>query len=255
MTHKPKPDDPSLPLGQHHVTMSNDVISASQGLRTLAEQRIIKTCVAMLDSAKLDQGRYTFHLSALEYAEVFGIDIDVAYEQLKLAAKTLLDRIITKEEPAARGRLRVTKARWLSSITYEDGAGYIKLRFSHEATPYLFALKGNHTTYILDQAAQLRSVYSWRLMEMLMQFKNTGWRQINIEDFAKAMDVPPSLTKDFAQIRRRVIEPAIKELTQKDGWIIEWEPLSIGSQKIGRKITALRFTFKKNPQQSLDINL
>jgi len=43
-----------------------------------------------------------------------------------------------------------------------------------------------------------------------------------------------------------MIEPAIKELTEKDGWLIQWEPV-----KTGRKVGSLRFTFMRNPQGSL----
>ena len=51
---------------------------------------------------------------------------------------------------------------------------------------------------------------------------------------------------DFAAIRRKIIEPAVKELIEKDGWLIEWKPI-----KEGRKVTGIRFTFLKNPQHQL----
>src|SRR5260364_383537 len=87
-----------------------------------------------------------------------------------------------------------------------------------------------------------------RLLEMLMQFKGTGWRQIDVEDFAKAMDARDSHRKNFAQLRRGIVEPAVKELTEKDGWLIEWIPL-----KLGRKVTALRFEFRRDPQGKLPV--
>jgi plasmid replication initiation protein len=43
-----------------------------------------------------------------------------------------------------------------------------------------------------------------------------------------------------------MIEPAVKELTEKDGWLIQWEAV-----KAGRKVKAIRFTFMRNPQGSL----
>src|SRR5260364_299055 len=49
-------------------------------------------------------------------------------------------------------------------------------------------LRGNHTTYPLKQAAGLRSIYSWLLLEMLMQFKGTGWREIDVDFFVQAED-------------------------------------------------------------------
>lgn len=236
-------------LSEHHVNLRNDLVSASQGLKTLTEQRVVKSCAAKLDSRRLDQGRYKITLAAAEYAETFGLDLNTAYEQLKTVSMTLLkdDRVIRREEQTWRG-VKVHHDRWITGITYHEGEAWVELRFSHEATPYLVALRGNHTTYRLKQAAGLRSIYSWRLLEMLMQFRDTGWRQMGVDDFAKAMDAKPSYLKNFKELRRWVIEPAVRELTNKDGWLIDWKPI-----KAGRKVTALRFEFRRNPQARLDI--
>ena len=237
-----------LHLSERHVTLRNDLVAASHGLKTLAEQRVVKSCAAKLDSVRLDQGRYKITLSAAEYAETFRIDPNTAYEQLKVVSQSLLDRMMRREEPTKRG-LKVHLDHWVSGITYHEGEAWIELRFSHEATPYLTMLRGNHTTYLLKQAAGLRSIYSWRRLEMLMQFKDTGWKRIDLEDFAKAMDAKPSHVKNFKDLRRWVIEPAVTELTDKDGWQINWQPI-----KSGRKVSALRFDFKRDPQGRLDIN-
>ncbi|WP_272657185.1 RepB family plasmid replication initiator protein [Providencia sp. PROV157] len=44
------------------------------------------------------------------------------------------------------------------------------------------------------------------------------------------------------------MEPAVKELTEKDNWIIKWNPL-----KKGRKIVRIQFWFQKNDQFRMDI--
>ena len=48
--------------------------------------------------------------------------------------------------------------------------------------------------------------------------------------------------------KRRIIEPAVKELTEKDGWLIEWTPI-----KAGRRVKAVRFVFKRDPQARLPL--
>jgi len=52
---------------------------------------------------------------------------------------------------------------------------------------------------------------------------------------------PDSAIKNFAQLRKRIIQPAVAELKAKDGMDIEWTPKKQG----GRKITALEFVFQK----------
>ncbi|MHA6828259.1 replication initiation protein [Ralstonia pseudosolanacearum] len=234
-------------LSQRHVTLRNDLVAASHGLKTLAEQRVVKSCAAKLDSVRLDQGRYRITLAANEYAETFGLDPNTAYEQLKEVSKSLLNRVIRREEQTKRG-LKVHLDHWVSGITYHDGEAWLELRFSHEATPYLTMLRGNHTTYLLKQAARLRSVYSWRLLEMLMQYRDTGWKQVSVEAFATAMDAKTSHTTNFKDLRRWIIEPAVKELMEKDGWLITWRAI-----KAGRKVTALRFEFQRDPQKRMEL--
>jgi plasmid replication initiation protein len=80
-----------------------------------------------------------------------------------------------------------------------------------------------------------------------MRFQSTGWAEYSIEDFKASMDAPASLS-DFGQVKRRIIDPAVKELTEKDGWVIQWQPI-----KAGRKVKALRFTFMRDPQGQLPL--
>ena len=52
--------------------------------------------------------------------------------------------------------------------------------------------------------------------------------------------------KNFGELRRRIIEPAVKELIAKNNLLIEWTPT-----KAGRRVTGLEFKFKPNPQPEL----
>jgi plasmid replication initiation protein len=236
-----------FPLEKRQVNMGNDLTQAAHNL-TLAEKRVVMSCVAQLDSLRLESGRYKIKLSAIDFAEVFKIDTRTAYDQLKAVAARLYERSVKREIETPRGK-KITKHRWVSGIAYHEGEGWIELGFSHEITPYLVALRGNHTSYKLEQASALRSVYSWRLLEMFSQFKSTGLLRISIEDFCHAMEAPETYRKNFKDLRNRVIDSAVKELRDKDNWLIEWE----GTKRGGRKITGLEFHFKQNPQQKLQL--
>ena len=232
-------------LIKRQVNMSNDLVTAAHGL-TLGEKRVVMSCVAQLDSLRLDSGRYKVKISAIDFATTFKIEPKTAYEQLKSVTARLYERSIKRVVDTSRGKKIITH-RWVSSVTYHEGEGWIELGFSHEASPHLVALRGCHTSYKLEQACALRSVYSWRLLEILMQFKKTGLVRTPIENFYHAMEVPETYRKNFKDLRNRVIEPAVKELQEKDNWVIEWK----GTKRGGRKITGLEFKFKPNLQQSL----
>lgn len=238
--------------GRRWVTMSNALTRAGHGL-TLAEKRIVGCAVAKLDPRKA-LGPYEVpmtKITAAEYAETFGVDPNTAYEQLQNAAKQLYQRSITFYEAAHRRKgasiepTRVTM-RWVGSVRYHKGEGWVTVKWWPELLPHLTGLKSQFTQYQLEQTSALRSVYSWRLLELLARFESTGWAEYTVEDFAQAMDATDKQRADFAKLRTKMIEPAVKELVEKDGWEIDWHPI-----KRGRKVAAIRFDFRRDPQGRL----
>jgi plasmid replication initiation protein len=232
------------------ISMSNALTRAGHGL-TLGEKRIMSAALAQLDSKRkpLRDERRTFRLNALDYAAAFGVSTDTAYTQLKEASKKLRGRYISFHDPAfiRKGKpLKTTQMNWIGSITYHDGQGWVELTFNPDLLPHVMGLTKNFSSYQLEQASALRSVYSWKLLELLTRFQSTGWAHYSIEDFCASMEATEKQQSDFNNIKRRIIEPAIKELTEKDNWIIKWQPI-----KSGRKVTALRFDFERNPQERL----
>lgn len=246
--------DVERPAGERWVTMSNALTRAGHGL-TLAEKRVVMMAVSKLDSAKVmrpGEVLPSVKITAAEYAETYGVDPNTAYEALQAAAKNLFERKLTFFEPAHKRNGKPLKPirndmRWVGRCQYHEGEGWVQLAWWPDLIPSLVGLRKQFTTYQLQQASALRSVYSWRLLELLTRFKSSGVAEYTIEDLKASMDAPPSLS-DFGQVKRRIIEPAVKELTEKDGWLIQWEPI-----KAGRKVKAVRFTFMRNPQGSLPL--
>lgn len=240
--------------GERWISMTNALTRAGHGL-TLAEKRIVGCAVSKLDSYKaIRPGDVPItRITAAEYVDAFGVDLTTAYEQLQDAAKQLYNRSITFYEAASKrsGKpLPPTRVqmRWVGQVKYQEGEGWVELHWWPALLPHLTGLRKNFTSYQLQQASALRSVYSWRLLELLTRFEDTGWLEISIEDFAQAMDATEKQQADFAAIRRKIIEPAVKELMAKDGWMIQWRPV-----KKGRKVGALRFDFKRNEQMALPL--
>lgn len=234
------------------VTMSNALIRSGQCL-TLAEKRLVMLAVSKLNpkTKPTNPAECITRVSIEEFVSEYGIDQDNAYNQVKSAAKHLYSRSITFFEPSYRRKgaelvpIEVNM-RWVGKAKYHKGEGWIELHWWHEIVPHLMGLKRQFTTYQLEQANSLRSIYSWRLLELLMRFQDNGWAEYNIEDFCTSMEATPKQRQNFAAIRRKIIEPAVKELTEKDGWIIEWKPINAG-----RKVKAIRFEFERDPQQRL----
>lgn len=238
--------------GERWVTMTNALTRAGHGL-TLAEKRVVMMAVSKLDSRRmlLPGTVPTTRITAAEFCGEFGITPDTAYDQLQAAAKSLYNRSLTFYDPAFKRNgkaLEPTRKtmRWIGRASYQKGEGWVELAWWPELLPFLTGIQKQFTSYQLKQASALRSIYSWRLLELLSRFKSTGKAEYTIEDFCTSMDATEKQRADFNNIKRRIIEPAVKELTEKDGWLIQWEAV-----KAGRKVKAIRFTFMRNPQGSL----
>ncbi len=240
------------PIAERYVSMSNALARSAQGL-TLSEKRVVAMALAKTDSvpardainAQFKNG-WTVKLTAEEYIEVYGIDKSLAYDQLKGAADKLLGRQVRTLQQTPRG-LKEIKTNWCGQCTYHHGEGWVEIAFTPQISPHLLGLRSKFVSYKLKQASALRSIYAWRLFECLQSWGNKGIWSPDIEKFNHAMDVPKSFLANFGMVRRNVLEPALKELREKDNMLIELE-----IEKAGRKVTGLVFKFKQNEQRQLE---
>jgi plasmid replication initiation protein len=239
-------------LEHENVVMANALTRSAQGLN-LAEKRILFSAIA-----KMGNNFGEVYLYATEYAETFGLAPNQAYEQLKENVRNMRTRYFTlapqdrTEATAVKKKGKkgmVWEINWFASIGYHDGDGMIGLEFSPKIIPYLHELEREFTRYKLKQACALRSVYSWRLLELFEQHTGNagkGWWTVSVEDFCTAMEATNTHRKNFKDLRKKIIEPAINELVKKDGWLIGFEAV-----KEGRKVVRIRFDFERDPQGAL----
>ena len=109
--------------------------------------------------------------------------------------------------------------------------------FSDSVRPYLSRLHTHVTSYDLWRVARLDSAHSFRLFEMLMQFKSTGWVYMRLDELRERLTLGESYQR-FNNLRQRVIDPAVEELREKAGLNVTVEFI-----KEGKAVTALRLTF------------
>ena len=241
------------PIAERYVSMSNALARSAQGL-TLSEKRVVAMALAKTDSvptrdavnAQFKSG-WAVKITAEEYLNVYDIDARTAYDQLKMAADKLLGRQVKTMQQTPRG-LKETKTNWCGQCTYHHGEGWVEIAFTPQIAPHLLGLRSKFVSYKLKQVGALRSIYSWRLFECLQSWGDKGVWSIDVDKFNHAMEVPESFLVNFGMVRRNVLEPALKELREKDNMLIELE-----LKKAGRKVTGLVFKFNQNPQGKLDL--
>lgn len=230
------------------VSLSNALNDAAMCL-TLMEKRLIFFCIAEINSIKSrHQQTNDFKISVVDFAELYNLPVASTYQELRRITIGIMKKQWEYVELDNRGNDVIRRRQWLTACDYHKNEGWVRVKFSGEVAPYLTLLRTQFTSYRLEQASALRSLYSWRLLEKLMQFENDGkgWWAVEIEDFCRIMEATEKQKTDFAKIRTKIIEPAIKELTEKDGWSIEYTTI-----KAGRKVISLRFDFQRVPPKPL----
>lgn len=244
-----------IAIPDRYVSMSNAIARGAQGFN-LSQKRIIALALAMTDSVPVrdliagQREGWTVRLLAHDYATTYEVDVNTAYEQLQDGCRNLLKTLWRTIDNGKKG-LVITEGPWCVLAKYTKGEGRVDLSFSPRVAPHLLALRGVYTTYRLKQAAALRSIYAWRLFECLQSWRTKGRWTPDIEEFILAMEAPDSCRKDFGNLRKRVIEPAVEELKNdkqmvKEGLLLEW-----GTKKAGRKVIGLEFKFRTDPQGKL----
>lgn len=228
-------------LSDKDIKIPHSITQSAQGL-TLVEKRLVFAAVAKAGRNFADE----IIITAAEYAATYEmVDVDLAYVQLKAAAKNLRKRYFTLHEKHRKGVMK-WEINWMAAVGYEDGTGRVGLQFGERVVPYLENLKRKFTLYKLKQAGAIRSVYSWRLLELMEQQSSGVINSMSVKDFCFIMEVPEAYKANFKDIRSKIIEPAIKELEKTDGWNIK-----VTYTKLGRKVDKLTFKFAKDPQGNL----
>jgi plasmid replication initiation protein len=218
------------------VYKSNSLIQAAYRL-SVNEQRIVLNCIAQINAAEDVTDDVMYKVSLHDISQQTGIEINNLYKDFKAAALRLQDRKVRIPAPTTTTKDRVLITYWVQTIAYSDSEATIELRFSKDILPYLTQLKEQFTKYKLKHVAKMKSTYGVRLYELLIQHKQFGSREIEIEWLREIFQLKnnyPAI-KDF---KKRVIEPALKDINETSNlWV------TYTQKKSGRRVTHFTFVF------------
>ena len=236
------------------IRQSNDLIEASYKIETIGESRIIRLLIAQIKPEDEDFKAYKIKIT--DFSKMFGLsDKDGRlYELIEKASKALTSRQI--EIKNGKNWLYMN---WLSSAKYEQGSGYVELRFDVNLKPYLLQLKGYFTQYQLNQITHFRGIYSIRLYEFLKmeQFKanKEGKFKVSLEyeELRKRLKVPEREYSFFKDFRVKIIEQSIREINESSDILVSQTDYA----KTGRKVSHIVFYCEeqevKNDEPKKDI--
>lgn len=223
------------------VVKHNYLIEARYQAFTIVEQRIILMLLGQIQ--KDDKDFKTYGVTVADFSRLTGLPLNGSfYENLRNTLTQLRSKTIHIKRD--HGGFLVTG--WLSSGEYIPNEGYIELCFDPKLKPYLLELKEKYTRYQLDVAIQFRSQYSIRLYECLKKeaqiiqeykHKNIFEKKYSYEELRGISAIEQGQYSMFKDFRKWVIEPAVKEISDKSDLNIT----QVEYLKTGRKITHVCF--------------
>jgi plasmid replication initiation protein len=224
------------------VVKSNALIQASYTLGLVEQRLILMSIVQARESGIGITAESILEIRAQDYADLFSVTKQTAYEALADAVETLFNRRATVDVyDKKRDRTRPMTVRWVTAMAYVEGEGLITLRFGHEVVPEITRLEENFTSYELEQVAGLKSAYAVRLYELLIQWRIAGKTPVfEVNHFRNQLGVSGDKYKVTADFKKWVLDVAVSQINEHTDIKATYE-----QHKTGRTITGFSFKFKQ----------
>lgn len=212
------------------IVKSNQVIEASYTLTTI-EQRLILSAIAQVPKGEEISDDVLYPLTTKNLVKLGG-DGKASHKEFKDAVNRLYERSIVLRDGDESDSFR-----WIQEKVF-NGSTVAFIRFSKPILPFLSNLKAEFTKYLESDIVGMSSPYSIRFYELIMQYRSVGHREISLEDLRWMFQLQNKYPV-WADLKKRVIEQAIKEINEHSPYNLTIEP-----KRTGRKITSIILKFQ-----------
>jgi plasmid replication initiation protein len=240
------------------VTKDNRLIEARYKL-TVNEQRLVLGLASMVRKDDEDFKDYVIHVD--DIAELFGIDGGESfYERMEEATKALMTTSGAFNISLELNKLKLV--RWVSYAEYVKGSGKILMRFDKSVKDFMIQIKNQFTQYQLSAVRQFKSAYAIRFYELMAMKRNMGkgakdgwfYREFEIGELKSYLAIAEGEYKLLADLKRRAIEPALKEINEfSDIEIIKHNKDWAEYVKQGRAVHKIIIRAKPKKQRQMDL--
>jgi plasmid replication initiation protein len=226
------------------VVKDNVLINASYNLEVTEQRLILLSIIRARETGQGITADSRLQIHASDYANRFDVTKEAAYDALKNAVNNLFERKFSYKEYTDNNKEIVVKSRWVSQIAYIEDSAVLEVIFAPAVVPFITRLEKHFTSYQMKQVAQVTSKYGIRLYELLIQWREIGKTPVlEINDFRFKLGLEDTEYKNMSDLKRRVIDPAIKQINEFTDITVTYQ-----QQKSGRTITGFEFKFKLKNQ-------
>lgn len=227
---------------EEYPIVKANALARSRSMLTFTELRLVNyvcTLIKPAEDGKPPQLEYVIDLK--DYCKVCGLDMDgnKVFEELKKTfdhLRSICVWIPTYDEDIGDC---VVQTSWFSRTKLNKRS--MKVELDENLIPFLFYLREGYTQFQLVDTLEMKSSYSIRIFEILKSYAFQGHIQLDLDELKEQLMIDKVKSyKTFPDFRRRVIEPAMREINKFTCLAVSWEPV-----KSGNKVVALDFTIEQ----------
>ena len=221
------------------VFKADELLQKARFSLSLTEQRLILYAITKIKPTDTAFTEYEFNLK--DFYTVCGINGKESYAELKkqcLSLKSKVWWITVADEHGEEWESAVT---WFNTLRTNKKSGKIRIKFHEDMMPYLLELSKQYgetgryfTSYDFKYILPMKSTYSIRIYELLKSYQknNQSW-WFKFDNLKHILDCTNYEWYDF---KRRVLEPAIKEINKFTDLVIEYS-----TEKDGNRVDEIIF--------------
>lgn len=231
----------------YFIKKDNDITKALFFDMSLIAYRIIlmagtdKFLMQLNDPVNKD---HRIRITAAEYHDIFGKEgkhISPSYRALKKSVDELLDAKLKfkafkneKDEGKWSGGIN-----WVSYAAYNDKLKVLELSFSADILPFIHDVNTRYTYYNLRNIAELGSIHSVRMYELMMFWRKKGRTPVMSVKMIKAwLGVSDDKYEDVRHFTQSIIRKSVNEINTKNTDIA----ISLTVNKVGKFTQSYRLT-------------
>ena len=240
---------------------------------SLLEQKIIAIALASSDRIRRENGYLVQEFRGSELQRVLGVKGHAFYEQLDMVGNEMTRRVFGVRDPKNE---EFDYIALITRASYKGGT--FRIEWNNHLEHWLFELKNNFTVLNLPMTLQFKSVYGFRLYEVLRSIcwpaedfeagkefsKNYSLAELKLTlgvinagadnvqrvlkrekhpDYEKAVSVSKEqVLSTWGNLRAKAIEPAVREINEITDLSLTYEAHGSGR---GGKIRDVTFRMKK----------
>lgn len=235
----------SRPVQETDSVVESNALARAEYRMTLIEKRLMNLAVAKLDSSLADADQLQdIPITAEEYIRIYDVAPNNAYAEMAQAAKRLMNRQLTIRHEGKS----YTIYNLLVESNYREREGIVVITLNPRLASQLIGLRDRFTQFMLENVRRFRLFSSARIYEMMKSVESQGVFELSIEDFKARVLADPKKYKRFADLKKRVLEPALAEINTLSDIQVSYEPV-----RESRKIKRIRFRITQDKQEKLSL--